>query len=239
METGLDLLDFPTIIFYESGYSLHTLRQASRRSWRIGQRRPVRVKFLCYEGTMQTACLRFMGKKLLVALTMEGKFAGEGLQNIDEDDDMLSAMARELVERNETPDVLTETRFDPAYLVQAAINSQSSPLGDPLEHCLDGGGATESPPQSSRRCSASTSRTSICAAHFGLLVHNFQFPNFQFTLRRNPMTTGTLVAGPLPKIGRAELAQIPVPEATSTHKPVPHHVIVESLVETLSFRHMA
>lgn len=49
---------------------------------------------------MQTACLRHMGKKLLVALTMEGKFAGEGLQTIDEDDDMLSAMARELVERN-------------------------------------------------------------------------------------------------------------------------------------------
>jgi superfamily II DNA or RNA helicase len=100
VETGLDLLDFPTILFYESGYSLHTLRQASRRSWRIGQRRPVRVKFFCYEGTMQTACLRLMGKKLLVALTMEGKFAGEGLQTIDEDDDMLSAMARELVERN-------------------------------------------------------------------------------------------------------------------------------------------
>ena len=100
VETGLDLLDFPTILFYESGYSLHTLHQASRRSWRIGQRRPVRVKFLCYEGTMQTACLRLMGKKLLVALTMEGKFAGEGLQNIDEDDDVLSAMARELVERN-------------------------------------------------------------------------------------------------------------------------------------------
>ena len=100
VETGLDLLDFPTIIFYESGYSLHTLRQASRRSWRIGQRRRVRVKFLCYEGTMQTACLRLMVKKLLVALTMEGKFAGEGLQSIDEDDDVLSAMARELVERN-------------------------------------------------------------------------------------------------------------------------------------------
>ena len=49
---------------------------------------------------MQTACLRHMGKKLLVALTMEGKFAGEGLQSLDEDDDMLSAMARELVERN-------------------------------------------------------------------------------------------------------------------------------------------
>src|SRR5882757_5176332 len=100
VETGLDLLDFPTIIFYESGYSLHTLRQASRRSWRIGQKWPVRILFMCYEATMQASCLRLMGKKLLVALTMEGKFAGEGLQSIDEDDDMLSAMARELVERN-------------------------------------------------------------------------------------------------------------------------------------------
>jgi hypothetical protein len=41
-----------------------------------------------------------MGKKLLVALAMEGKFAGEGLQNLDEDDDMLTSMAKELVEKN-------------------------------------------------------------------------------------------------------------------------------------------
>ena len=45
---------------------------------------------------MQEVCLRLMGK-LLVALAMEGKFASEGLQAIDGDDDMLTAMARELV----------------------------------------------------------------------------------------------------------------------------------------------
>ncbi len=100
VETGLDLLDFPTLIFYETGYSLHTLRQSSRRSWRIGQHRPVRVLFICQEGTMQTKCLRLMGKKLLVALTLEGKFAGEGLHDIEEDDDMLAALARELVEKD-------------------------------------------------------------------------------------------------------------------------------------------
>ena len=98
VETGLDLLDFPTILFHETGYSLHTLRQSSRRSWRIGQRRPVEVKFFAYKGTMQEVCLRLMGKKLLVALAMEGKFASEGLQAIDGDDDMLTAMARELVQ---------------------------------------------------------------------------------------------------------------------------------------------
>lgn len=99
VETGLDLLWFPTILFYETGYSLHTLRQASRRSWRIGQRHPVRVKFLIYDGTAQRTCLRLMGKKMLVALMMESKFSGEGLHSMEADEDMLAAMARELVEK--------------------------------------------------------------------------------------------------------------------------------------------
>jgi hypothetical protein len=98
VETGLDLLDFPTIYFYETGYSLHTLRQASRRSWRIGQKHPVRVKFFFYSGTAQEKCVKLMGKKMLVALMMEGKFSGEGLDGFEEDDDMMTAMVRELLE---------------------------------------------------------------------------------------------------------------------------------------------
>lgn len=39
-------------------------------------------------------------------------------------------------------------------------------------------------------------------------------------------------------MGRAELVQIPVPAATQTHKPVPHHKIIEALVEALGFRHI-
>jgi len=97
IETGLDLLSHPSLIFYESGYSLHTLRQASRRSWRIGQWQPVRVFCLHYEDTVQTACLLLMGKKPLVSLAMEGEFTGEGLQMLGEGEDMLTAMARELV----------------------------------------------------------------------------------------------------------------------------------------------
>ena len=99
VETGLDLLAFSTLYFYETGYSLHTLRQASRRSWRIGQHHPVRVKFLVHKGTTQTTCLWLMGKKMLVALMMEGKFSGEGIHSLESDDDLMSAMARELVER--------------------------------------------------------------------------------------------------------------------------------------------
>src|SRR5262249_54419180 len=65
--------------------------------WRIGQRSNVNVKFFYYAATMQETCLRLMGKKLLVSLALEGKFASDGLQAIDEGDDILMAMARELV----------------------------------------------------------------------------------------------------------------------------------------------
>jgi hypothetical protein len=57
----------------------------------------VNVKFFYYAGTMQETCLKLMGRKLLVSLAMEGKFATDGLQSIDEGDDILMAMARELV----------------------------------------------------------------------------------------------------------------------------------------------
>jgi Helicase conserved C-terminal domain len=97
VQTGLDLVEFPTILFYETGYSIYVLRQASRRSWRIGQRLPVKVKYLHYAETMQESCLRLMGRKLLVSLAMEGKFSSEGLQAINDEDDILMAMARELV----------------------------------------------------------------------------------------------------------------------------------------------
>ena len=48
VQTGLDLIDFATICWYETDYSVYTMRQASRRSWRIGQTRPVKVVFMAY-----------------------------------------------------------------------------------------------------------------------------------------------------------------------------------------------
>jgi len=40
------------------------------------------------------------------------------------------------------------------------------------------------------------------------------------------------------KITREELALIPTPAATTTHRPIPHHEIVQALIETLGFRHI-
>ena len=104
VETGLDLFDkagrhnFPTICFYETGYNLFTLRQASRRSWRIGQKKPCRVVYFYYEGTMQDRALTLMGKKLTAAQALEGKFSSEGLVSMaGEDANVEIALARSLV----------------------------------------------------------------------------------------------------------------------------------------------
>ncbi|MCC6175806.1 MAG: DEAD/DEAH box helicase family protein, partial [Chloroflexi bacterium] len=43
VQTGLDLIDWPSICWFETEYSVYVMRQASRRSWRIGQRQAVEV----------------------------------------------------------------------------------------------------------------------------------------------------------------------------------------------------
>lgn len=79
VQTGLDLLDFPEVIFYQTGYSIFVLRQAARRSWRIGQPYPVRVHYLCNKGTMQERAMTLIAKKLETALAIEGDLSESGL----------------------------------------------------------------------------------------------------------------------------------------------------------------
>lgn len=78
VKTGLDLYEYPTIYFYQTGYNVFSLRQAARRSWRIGQTAPVRVFFAVYRNTMQEIALSLVAKKLEVALMVEGELP-EGL----------------------------------------------------------------------------------------------------------------------------------------------------------------
>ena len=97
VETGLDLNAFTTIIFYSMGYNLFTLRQASRRSWRINQTAPrVEVYMLYYADTMQAKAMKLMASKLAVAGIIEGTFSEEGLAAMSDVKDLTSQMAKEL-----------------------------------------------------------------------------------------------------------------------------------------------
>jgi hypothetical protein len=52
IETGLDLVMFSSIVFYETTVSLSVLWQAMRRVWRLGAQRSVSVTFLAYANTV-------------------------------------------------------------------------------------------------------------------------------------------------------------------------------------------
>jgi SNF2 family DNA or RNA helicase len=99
VKTGLDLLDFPTIVFMQSGFNVYTVQQAARRSWRIGQKQEVRVVFLGYAGTSQMDCLRLMGKKIAVSQSTSGDMPESGLDvlNDNEGESIEMALARELM----------------------------------------------------------------------------------------------------------------------------------------------
>ena len=89
VQTGLDLIDFPTIIWYETEYSVYTMRQASRRSWRIGQNRPVSVYHLTYEDCLQATALQLIAKKTAASLAVEGELPEEGLSAYGQDTENL------------------------------------------------------------------------------------------------------------------------------------------------------
>lgn len=95
VQTGLDLVDFPTIVFYQPEYSVYTLRQAARRSWRIGQRQAVRVIYLAYQGTLQAAALALIAQKARSSLAIEGELVEGGLSSLGEEDPTL-ALAKAL-----------------------------------------------------------------------------------------------------------------------------------------------
>ena len=97
VKTGLDLLDFPTIIFMQSGYNVYTVQQASRRSWRIGQKQDVVIYFLGYEKTAQITCLELMAKKIAVSQSTSGDMPDTGLDVLNQGGDSIEvALAKQL-----------------------------------------------------------------------------------------------------------------------------------------------
>ena len=108
VQTGLDLIDFPTLIFYQIEYSVYTLRQASRRSWRIGQKNEVKVYYLIYAETIQDKGLQLIAKKVKASLMVEGELLADGLSSRVDDDDMMTQLAKSLVDSTTTKESAEE-----------------------------------------------------------------------------------------------------------------------------------
>lgn len=94
VQTGLDLIAFSTTIFYEPDYSLYTVQQAARRTWRLGQTKPVRVYYPTYNGTMENRALAIIGKKIVAAQLLYGDDVSAAFA-ADQGGSLLEELARE------------------------------------------------------------------------------------------------------------------------------------------------
>lgn len=108
VQTGLDLVDFPEVVWYQQDYSVYILRQASRRSWRIGQTKPVNVHYLFYQSSIQDKAIRLNIQKLRAALLTEGDLVDEGLVTEAEEDSLISLAKAIISQSNETVSLESE-----------------------------------------------------------------------------------------------------------------------------------
>jgi hypothetical protein len=94
---GLDLVHFPTVVFFQPDPDPFVVRQAARRSYRIGQSRPVRVVYMAYRESAQELLLSLLAKKAAASLLLEGEALGGGLLHLSEEETLreLARLVRE------------------------------------------------------------------------------------------------------------------------------------------------
>ena len=104
---------------------------------------------MTYAGTAQERCLRLMGKKMLVSLALEGKFASHGLTSMDQDDDVLTSLARELV----TEKGIGERA---AAVWRSLQKERQDPPADPIDDRV-----SNAPPLEAEACAAPSATSNV------------------------------------------------------------------------------
>ena len=106
VETGLDLVAFQSTCFYEIEYSLYTMQQAARRTWRLGQVDDVVVYYAVYADTMEHRAMALVAQKLAAALLLTGD-AVEGalVQQSDSGRGFLADLAKSVIAGSQIADL--------------------------------------------------------------------------------------------------------------------------------------
>lgn len=131
-ETGLDfcwkengrIYNYPTLVFYQCGYSLFIIWQAAGRSWRLNQREECRTFYLAYENTVQQAILQVLGEKKAATAAIQGHFSADGLAAVARGVDTQMRIAQIMSEMDESSGNKLQQMFD------AIIDESKSTYGN-------------------------------------------------------------------------------------------------------------
>ncbi|MBE2272351.1 MAG: hypothetical protein IAE80_29215 [Anaerolinea sp.] len=113
VKTGLDLIHFPTLIFFEIVFNLSTMMQAAARSYRLNQTHThCKVYYLFAESTMEQTAVQLMSRKQRAAKLLTGDIGLTGLDALTEGEGGFEEALLEAIGRD-------ETLLDPTELFKA------------------------------------------------------------------------------------------------------------------------
>lgn len=108
VELGLDLLEYERIFWFEPEYKINTVRQASRRSWRIGQTNDILVSASFYASSFQQQAWALIARGMQAALHTEGDLVSHAISVFEQEDDLTLALIKFLLDKN--PEILSAER---------------------------------------------------------------------------------------------------------------------------------
>lgn len=120
VETGLDfcftqngkIYNYPTLIYYQMGYSLFTIWQSSRRHYRLNQRDECRTFFMAIKYSIQEAVIGLIAEKMAATSAIQGKFSTEGLTAMANGIDAKMKLAQALSDLDSSTGSDLQSMFD-------------------------------------------------------------------------------------------------------------------------------
>lgn len=109
VSTGLDFAftymgkkyNYPTIIFYQTGYDMIKIWQASHRHYRLNQTEECRTFYMVSEGTIQLDAVELVATKEMATGSIQGQFSSEGLMTMARGLDPRVLLAQSVAEKSE------------------------------------------------------------------------------------------------------------------------------------------
>jgi hypothetical protein len=93
VDTGVNLVDYATAVFFQIDYSLYVTWQALSRLWRPGQVLPVRVVFVAYRDSVEEQAVALVGEKMAAGKALYGDEVSGAIVP-EPEDDFLDELAR-------------------------------------------------------------------------------------------------------------------------------------------------
>jgi hypothetical protein len=124
VETGMNLIAWPEIVFAEPTYSLYRAMQARKRALRPTQTRDCNVTWLGYYETMIEQALDIIGSKATAATLLNGDDLSSGLLQIDPGMSLLQELAKRVMS-------------DDAVTTRESIAARLSAAGATLKRAME------------------------------------------------------------------------------------------------------